>query len=122
MPNEDPQKGLNRTMVPSEEKLEMMKDFLDCRLEPHESYFLAKNVREMVFKKPRELRRLSRMRVVTKKQLNSGLMRRVVKACKETNLRVLKTIRFVKYIYGDSELREPTLLWSKETVMSYHAI
>ena len=99
VPNEDPQRDLNRNVVPSEEKVKMIKDFLDCRLEPHESYFLAKNVREMVLKKPRELRRLSRMRVVTKKQLNSGLMKRAVKACKETNLRVLKTIRLVENMF-----------------------
>ena len=91
--NNPPPKGLNRTVVPPEEKLEMVKDFLDCRLDAHHDYFLSRTVREMVFKKPRKSKRLSKMSVVTKKMLDSGLMRSVIKACKETNLRVLKTIR-----------------------------
>ena len=52
LPNNEPPppKGLNRTVVPPEEKLEMMKDFLDCRLDAHESYFFSRTVREMVFR------------------------------------------------------------------------
>ena len=79
--------------VPPNEKLAMINDFLDCRLDAHPSNFLSSKFREMVLKKPKEIRRLSRRRVVTKKMLDSGLMRSVTRACKESNLRVVKSIR-----------------------------
>ena len=85
--------GLNRAVVPPEEKLEMVSGFLDCRLDAHEDYLLSRKVREMVFRKPRGSKALPRRGVVTKRRLDSGLMRNAIKTCKETNLRVLKTIR-----------------------------
>ena len=79
--------------MPPEEKLSMVKNFLDCRLDAYEDYLLSRTARETVFRKPRKNKQLSKKGVVTKKMLDSGLMKSVIKACKETNLRMMKTIR-----------------------------
>lgn len=78
-------KELNRTTVPSDEKLELLNNMFSCRLDRHRNYLLSNTARGVVFRKPRKM--LTKVKSVTRMKLQMGLMTSVIESCRKTNLR-----------------------------------